>query len=437
MPKSLFGRAALILLVPVIAVQLLVSVAFIQRHYENVTVQLTTAVTRDVKVLLPLLGSNGQNSEMAAMAQDLAKSLGITYSEIAVQDLPAADLLPFVDLAGDAIVRTLRRNLDGVLAVDLRSNPALVQFFVAQGDAALKFDIPRGRFSASNPHQLLVLMVFAGIIMTLISFMFMRNQLTPITRMAAAAAAFGRGQHVPYAPRGSTEVRAAGLAFLAMRARIERQIESRTLMLSGVSHDLRSPLTRLKLGIALLPEDDDTRALLADIADMERLLEEFLAFARGDAMEESVPADPADVLRNVVAKVTRGATADAPPTSLHHVDACPPVIMRPEAVARALENLIGNAQRFGTRIDVSMILRGTEIVYVIEDDGPGIPEDKRLQATEPFARLDAARNPNQGGGVGLGLAIASDVARSHGGELTLGDSARLGGLRAQLRLARG
>jgi two-component system osmolarity sensor histidine kinase EnvZ len=239
---------------------------------------------------------------------------------------------------------------------------------------------------------------------------------------------------VPYTPRGATEVRAAGQAFLAMRARIERHIESRTLMLSGVSHDLRSPLTRLKLGLALLPEDDDTRALLADIADMERLLDEFLAFARGDAVEENVLADPSEVLRRVVAQRVRIAGAGG--VKIGHVDGSTASMMRPDAVARALDNLIGNAQRYGSQVEVSLQVFPETLRFIIEDNGPGIPADLRMQAAEPFSRLDAARNPNQGGGVGLGLAIATDIARSHGGELILGISAGLGGLRAELRIAR-
>ena len=249
---------------------------------------------------------------------------------------------------------------------------------------------------------------------------------------AAAATAFGRGEHLPYVTRGATEVRAAGQAFLAMRARIERQIESRTLMLSGVSHDLRSPLTRLKLGLTLLPQDDDTAALLGDISDMERLLEEFLAFARGDAMEDSVLCDPAEVLHTLIANALRSGHS----IKIATLQTCAPVSMRPFAVTRALENLVGNAQRFGKHVEVSLTVTPESLRYVIEDDGPGIPETDRAQAIEPFQRLDAARNPNQGGGVGLGLAIATDIARSHGGDVTLSQSQRLGGLQAEFRIAR-
>lgn len=433
LPKTLFARAALILLTPVIVVQLLVSIAFIQRYYDDVTVQLTSAVMRDIGVVLAFSQDSSASDDTAL---ELAARLRINIQQIGAADVPKADSLLWIDLAGRAIVRTLRQNLDGVVAIDLRTKPAQVWIYLAHQGEIIKFDIERRRFTASNPHQLLVLMVFSGMLMTLISFVFMRNQLMPIRRLAAAAAAFGRGQHVPYSARGASEVRAAGLAFLAMRARIERQIESRTLMLSGVSHDLRSPLTRLRLGLALLPENDDTRALQADIKDMERLLDEFLAFARGDAIEDTVLTEPADILHQLLAKIARGAAQGAVIPKLHHVDDCPALLLRPEAIARALENLIGNAQRYGTRIDISLILNDKQALFIVEDDGPSIPKDKRRHAAEPFARLDAARNPNQGGGVGLGLAIAADVARSHGGELSLGDSARLGGLRAELSIAR-
>lgn len=429
LPKSLFGRAALILIMPVVVVQFLVSVVFIQRHYERVTEQLTGAVVRDIGVLLPQIAQGAQS----AAAQDMARAFDVTFAPLPPADMPQADARAMLDVAGRAIITTLREQLPSLTAVDLRSDAGVVTLFLTQPLGALRLDIPRGRFTATNPHQLLVLMVFAGALMTLIAFVFMRNQLTPITRMAIAAEAFGRGQHIPYIPRGATEMRAAGQAFLAMRARIERHIESRTLMLSGVSHDLRSPLTRLKLGLALLPEDDDTRALMSDIADMERLLDEFLAFARGDAMEAAVLADPAEVLRAAVAKAQRGAGGLV---HLGEMAAAMPCMMRIDAIGRALENMLGNAQRYGTTVLASLQVSADSLRFVIEDNGPGIPADLRNRAAEPFARLDAARNPNQGGGVGLGLAITADVARSHGGALTLTDSKALGGLRAELRIAR-
>lgn len=427
LPRSLFGRAALILIAPVVTLQFIVSIVFIQRHYDSVTEQLTSAVILDIQVVL------GQLAVNAPEAANLAEALEINYAYLSSDTTKSiADHRDLWDLAGRNIIRTLYSNLRGTQAVDLQSNPWRVYVTVQTDQGVIALDIARARFSAANPHQLLVLMVFTGLLMTVIAFIFLRNQLTPITRLAAAATAFGRGEHLPYVTRGAIEVRAAGQAFLAMRARIERQIESRTLMLSGISHDLRSPLTRLKLGLTLLPQDEDTDALLGDIADMERLLEEFLAFARGDAMEDPVPYDPAEVLRMIVSNALRAGHS----VDIGKIESCPPVTMRPFAVMRALENLVGNALRFGNHVEVSLTVTPDALRYSVEDDGPGILETDRAQALEPFQRLDAARNPNHGGGVGLGLAIAADIARSHGGALTLSDSPHLGGLKAEIRIAR-
>jgi two-component system osmolarity sensor histidine kinase EnvZ len=275
-------------------------------------------------------------------------------------------------------------------------------------------------------------MVAASAFMTAVAFVFLRNQLVPITRLAAAAEAFGKGQTLPYRPRGAREVRAAGAAFLDMRARIERQIEQRTRLLSGVSHDLRTPLTRLKLGLAFLPEDDDTAALKRDVQDMERLVDEFLAFVRDEAGEEPVPTDPAVLVAQAVDNAGRMGLD----VVLARSEGEGLVPLRPQAVMRALENLIMNAGRHGSKAEVSLALTDRVCRITVEDDGPGIPKERREEAMQPFARLDVARDPNQGGGVGLGLAITADVARAHGGALRLGDSERLGGLKAELILAR-
>ena len=217
-----------------------------------------------------------------------------------------------------------------------------------------------------------------------------------------------------------------------MRARIERQIEQRTLMLSGVSHDLRAPLTRLKLGLAFLPEDDEVRALIGDVSDMERLVDEFLAFVRGDAMEETAAVDPIDL----VVKSVENAQRLGQILQIGRLQEVGRVRLRPDAVSRALDNLIGNAARYGSRAEVSLLAYERSFRIVVEDDGPGIPRDRRDEALLPFTRLDPARDPNRGGGVGLGLSIAADIARSHGGSLRLGESEVLGGLKAELVLAR-
>jgi two-component system osmolarity sensor histidine kinase EnvZ len=294
---------------------------------------------------------------------------------------------------------------------------------------------PRDRLSVSNPHQLLVLMILAAIILTGLAVVFLRNQVRPIRALAEAAEAFGKGRSLPFRPAGAEEVRRAGAAFLSMRSRLERQIEQRTQMLSGVSHDLRTPLTRMKLTLALMDETDETRDLLQDTDQMERMLGEFLAFARGDSLEETVATDPFVLAAGIVEDARRAGTEI---TLVEVGDSCRDVEvpLRPGAVARALQNLVSNAARHGTRAIVTVRLTKKWVIFVVEDDGPGIPEEDRARALQPFTRLEASRPQTEDASVGLGLSIALDVARSHGGSLELGESPELDGLRATLRLPR-
>lgn len=432
LPRSLFGRAALILIVPTVTIQLIVSIAFIQRHFEGVTRQLVHGVVVELDLMRAAI--NGAESVEAARAAvaPLATAVEMTV-DLPVPPPAETDARAWGDLTARPVIAELRDRLPGVLSIDLATEKGMVLLTEQTRHGPALISMPRVRVSASNPHQLLVIMVLASVLMTLIAYMFLRNQLRPIKRLAEAAEAFGKGEAVPYRPRGALEVRAAGGAFLDMRNRIERAIETRTLMLSGVSHDLRTPITRLRLGLSMLPEDEETQALLSDVREMERLVDEFLAFARGDAMEEAVEVDPRQIVARIAENVARGGhalicdTSELGPVSLR---------LRPQAVQRAVENLVGNALRHGTRVKLSLSLHDRNVRFIVEDDGPGIPESERETAVAPFTRLGQARDPNKGGGVGLGLSIAADVARSHGGRLVLGRSDLLGGLRADLILAR-
>ena len=299
----------------------------------------------------------------------------------------------------------------------------------SKGPLEIRFD--RRRVSAANPHQLFVNMVFFSVLITIVAFIYLRNQLRPIKQLADAAEAFGRGRHLPYAPAGATEVRAAGAAFVDMRTRIERQIENRTLMLSGVSHDLRTPLTRIRLGLSML-DDVDREPLERDVEDMARMIDEFLSFAKGSAEGEPEEIDPIAMTHDIVADAERAGQ----PVAVHSIEGAGSIILRPHAIRRAMDNLISNAVRYGTRAEVSVALTDKSLRLRVEDDGPGIPEAKRADATRPFSRLDPARNQDKGSGVGLGLAIATDIARAHGGVLRLGVSDRLGGLQADIVIAR-
>ncbi|MBR9821989.1 MAG: two-component sensor histidine kinase [Rhodobacteraceae bacterium] len=423
-PRGLYGRAALILVLPVVTLQLVVSVVFIQRHFEGVTVQMTGSVSRDVNLVLSEI-SDGE--ELA-----VARALEMAVTVVPRAEAPLRDSIRWYDLSGRVLARTLRDLVPGLISVDLPDDREVVLFLRADSpQEALRMSFGRRRVSASNPHQLLVNMLFFGVLMTVIAFIYLRNQLRPVMRLAAAAEAFGRGRHIPYKPAGAVEVRAAGHAFLDMRARIERQIEQRTLLLSGVSHDLRTPLTRMRLAVSML-EEEDRKELERDIADMQSMLDEFLSFARGTSEEGESRVDPVALLRDVVHDAGRAGQA----VVLTSVKGAGEMALRPMAIRRAVENLIGNAVRYGSRAEVSVELTPRSLRIRVEDDGPGIPPDKREEAMKPFARLDTARNQNRGSGVGLGLSIAGDTARMHGGMLRLGDSERLGGLCADLVIAR-
>ncbi|UWQ02852.1 two-component sensor histidine kinase [Aliiroseovarius crassostreae] len=429
MPKSLYGRAALILIVPIVSLQLVVSVVFIQRHFNRITEQMTSAVAAELDYVQRLVEEAPSRDEALAAITPLSVPLAL---RITLPGEAVPDRLAITDLTGFTVDRVLRENLTGLQGVDLKSDRSVVSLGFATRYGQMEVAFSRRRVSATNPHQLLVLMVGTGFLMTVVAFLFLRNQLRPILRLGRAAEAFGKGQVVPYRISGATEVRAAGRAFLNMRARIERQIEQRTMMLSGVSHDLRTPLTRMKLSLSML-EDADRKELEQDVEEMSRLVNSFLDFARDDSEAEGTEdCDATDIARRVIDKFARaGKEVQSGP-----LQAQGRIPLRIVAIERALENLLGNAMKYGSQVRLSVLEGRGDLRFVIEDDGPGIPADLRDEALKPFSRLDAARNQDKGSGVGLGLAIANDVARSHGGHMRLGESADLGGLKIELVLPR-
>lgn len=436
-PRGLYGRAALILFLPVVVVTLVVSVMFLQRHFEDVTQQMTDSMARELGFVSRRI-ERAENSAIALLAgQTIAAPLGLTLRLPAQAD--RRDQRLFYDFSGRIVIEVLRDRLPEVTAIDLATDDKRVDVTMSGkfGPYSLSFD--RKRVSASNPHQLLVLMVFTSLLMSGIATIFLRNQLRPIRRLARAAEAYGKGRVEPYRPGGAIEIRSAGTAFLDMRNRLERQNEQRKMMLSGISHDLRTPLTRLRLGLSVLspdlpPDDADISAMEADIEEMTRMVDAFLDYSRDSARESPAEEiEPFEFLRGIVSDAQRagqdvslsGTQGDA---SL--------VTCRPDMLRRALDNLIGNAVRYGTRAEIDVTLGPRSLRIGVEDDGPGIPDDAIETAMRPFTQLDSSRNRNSGQGAGLGLAIAADVARGHGGQLRLGRGSRLGGLRAEIVIPR-
>jgi two-component system, OmpR family, osmolarity sensor histidine kinase EnvZ len=429
LPRTFYGRAVLIVLLPVVTLQVIITLGFVQRHYANVSEQMTRVMGLELAYLAEVVNGAPSVTQARLWAQGVGRPLELEVD--LPQPAPAADAIRPWDVPGRTMAATFRDGGAPLLAADLQT-PRQVRLWLDTRWGPVEVEFSRRRIAAHNPHQLLVLMAVSAILTTIISVLFLRNQVRPIRRLAEAATAYGRGRLVPYRASGASEIRAAGTAFLDMRARIERQTQARTTMLAGVSHDLRQPLTRLRLGLAML-EGPDAEHLTRDVEDMQRMLDAFLDFARGDAEDEEEPTEVSALARMVVEGFARTGQS----VRLAEVEGAEagPRAVRPLAVRRALENLIANALAYGTRADVRLCFGDRTVRLSVEDDGPGIPPDRREEALRPFARLDQARNQDRPG-VGLGLAIVADIARSHGGSLRLGESATLGGLRADLLLAR-
>lgn len=430
MPRGIYARAALILLLPVIVVQLVVSVVFVQRHFEEVTQQMSVAAAREVRLVLMRVEAADSRADIASVTEGIIGPLAMTAAPVPDAALESRNMRAWYDFSGIVITDRLQRAVPQIAVVDL-SDDRRVRLVTRTALGAVELTFDRRRVSAAAPHQLFVNMIFFSVLVTAVAFVYMRNQLRPIKRLANAAEAFGRGRVMPYVPAGSTEVRAAGTAFVDMRNRIERQIETRTLMLSGVSHDLRTPLTRMRLALSML--DDDERAPLEqDVEDMQRMIDAFLSFAKGDGEAEPELVDPIALAQSIVDDAQRAGQS----VTLVGTEGTGQVRLRPLAMRRALDNLVSNAIRYGSRAEVSVRLTEKSLRFRVEDEGPGIPEEQRADAQRPFTRLDRARNQDKGSGVGLGLAIATDIARAHGGTLRLGQSPELGGLRADIVIAR-
>ena len=429
LPRYLFVRASMIYLVPVLTILGVMAIVFIQRLYEDVTRQMTTSVADEVMLVLNRVESAPDRVTAISSASEVAVPLGIGLE---FTDQSAVTRRGSIDLSGATVIETLHERLPNIEGVDLVTRDGRVLFSVPSRHGVLTFDMPRLRFSARNPHQFLVLIGFTALIMTLIAMLYLRGQVRPIRRLAAAATAFGKGRRLPYNPSGAAEVREAGHAFLEMRDRIESQIEQRTAMLSGVSHDLRTPLTRMRLELGLTEDRELADQLSGDITEMENMVNAFLEFARNESPEEMVATDISDLIATIVDNFKRQKFDVQFSTQGEKIEHA----IQPLAMQRAITNLLSNAQRYADRALVSIILADEAVSIRIEDDGPGISPEDREEALAPFKRLDESRNQDAGSGVGLGLAIANGIARQHGGQLVLGESPSLGGLSVAIRLPR-
>lgn len=431
MPRGLFGRSLIIIVAPVVILQAIVTYVFFERHYDTVTSRMARTVAGDVTYLTTqhnALPSEDERERARVMA---SKSLGYTIMLLPGEHLARAK--PQTRTALDrAISRVLANQISQPTNFDTQRYPDFVDIRVQVAQGVLRFLVPLNRVTASNAEIFILWMIGSSLVLLAVAIIFLRNQVRPIEHLALAAESFGKGRAVPdFKPRGATEVRRAAQAFILMRERIERHVQQRTEMLAGVSHDLKTPLTRLRLQIAMLREDTDTEAMSADLTEMEHMLNEYLDFARGEGGEAAEPIEVAKFVEEAVQDASRARSNAGARIKL----VVPQGLMLPvkrKALKRCLVNLIDNALKYGNQVEVSARRVGRMITIAIEDDGPGIPESQREEAFRPFHRLDEGRNL-QRGGVGLGLAIARDIAHAHGGDVVL-EQSWLGGLKAVVRL---
>ncbi len=431
LPRGLFGRSLIIIVAPIVILLGLIAYVFFVNSYNTMTARMARGVAADVALLVSIEEAYPPGKTRTTLLEMAARTLDYQITMMPGQHLATpqhhnnwflknAMQTVFANQFGETYKFTSHEIVE---YVDLK---------VEVKDGVLRVMIPRKRIVASNAYIFILWTVISSLFLMAVAIMFLRNQIRPIQQLALVAEAFGKGRAVPdFKPYGATEVRSAAQAFVTMRERIERYVQQRTEMLAGVSHDLKTPLTRLKLELAMMDDSPETRALHEDVVEMERMLDEYLEFARGEGGEEAVPADLSDIVSEAAAYAARGRGAG--PERLK-VEAAPGITLavKRHALRRCATNLIDNALKHGAHVDVALKKNGRFVEILVDDDGPGIPENRREEAFRPFHRLDEGRNL-QKGGVGLGLAIARDIARAHGGDLTLGKS-DIGGLRAAILL---
>jgi len=429
LPKGLYARSLLIVIVPMVLLQTAVAYVFMQRHWDIVTHRLSAAVARDVGAMVDLyagLPPGVDDPKLHAIAARFRMD---------VESMPPGPLPPKMPQTFFNVLDPLTRALPEELSAQVRlpfwvdtvGRSGLMEIRVNLGGRVLRFVTRRNLAYEPNIHIFILWMLGASLVLVTVAILFLRNQIRPILRLADAAEDFGKGRDAEFHPRGAREVRQAGYAFIEMKRRIERATEQRTAMLNGVSHDLRTMLTRFKLSLAVIDESAEVEPMQKDVDEMQRMLEGYLAFARGDAGEPTELTDLRGVLDGLRADAERhGARVEVEAKGDLNVR------VRPIAIKRCLGNLVANAERHAQTIALKAAREQRFITILVDDDGPGIAPEHREDVFRPFHRLDEARNQDEGGS-GLGLAIARDVARSHGGEITLASSP-LGGLRACVRL---
>ncbi len=423
LPRSLLGRSLLIILLPLVILQAVAFTVFYGSYLDVTSRRLAFAIAGEVAQSIELM-----HRFPGAENRDWILFSALMRLEVPMRFLPGATLepRPFVNLPGpmdDDLNTALADKVGHPYTMDWTSDPRNVLIHVQLPDGVLEVEAPRKRLYTSTLYLFVLWLVGSALLLFGVAALFMRNQVRTIRRLAAAAEAFGMGRdRGPIKPEGASEVRQAAAAFNRMQARISRFLQQRTEMLAGVSHDLRTPLTRLRLALAMLPAaaEQDVTDMTADVAEMERMIGGYLSFARGEGMEQARPVDLTAMLEEVVTTARRAGAdvALAAPAGIT-------LLLRPDALRRVVTNLVDNARRHAARIRLSADPQERNVDVLVDDDGPGIVPARRESVFRPFE--------TGGGGTGLGLTIARDIVRAHGGDIVLEESP-MGGLRARIRL---
>lgn len=407
------ARAALMIVLPLLVLQISGGVLIVQRYFDLVTKQLTGAVVFDIQYL----------EQNAKDAEEFRERLH-DYDYDPIEHAPLTEnRFGFADLSGHYILQTFESNYSPEVRIDSSDRQNIIIQLPSRFGLQMVV-ITRSKLAPVNPHQILLNTTAFSLIALLVVVLFLRNQVRSIRQLSHAAEAFGRGETIPYEPSGATEIRLAGRNFIAMRARINRQREQRALMLSGISHDLRTPLTRFRLGVEMVDDEAMREELAHDVNDMENLIDSFLNYAATAAREEHESIELREYIDDILQDEADIHIGEIPKVTLS---------IRPFLLRRAILNLIGNAKRFGERVEIHARATRKLVHIYIDDDGPGIDSEHHQEALTAFKRLDSSRNQDKGAHAGLGLAIAFDAVRQQGGELRL-ERSPLGGLRALIEI---